>query len=437
MKITSLKRILILLIFLVFTLSIYPFKTTYAEEGNPNVYAPSVILMDQDSGKILYEKNAHEQRFPASTTKLLTAILTVENCNLDDIVKVSYNAVMSVPYSYSNAALKVDEELTVNELLHALLIPSANDAANALAEHISGSVESFANMMNTKAKEIGCENTHFVNANGIHNESHYSTAYDLCLIAKYASQYDTIKQIACKTTYTLPTTNKYTKEDRILDATNCLLKTSYPKYYYENANGLKTGYTTEAKDCIIATATKDNKNLICVVLGANKNENGIAEKYLDCKELFNYGFNNYTKKTFVEKGDIVDTINVKGSSLNTRFLELEAESNISVLNKNSDNNYEYKPQIILKHDLSAPINAGEIVGTVSYEVDGITYSSNLIAKNNVEKSSIIMIVFRILLIILILLILYYALNATRNNKGRKSKNNRKRYKNVKYISRYR
>lgn len=431
------KKFLLLSIVLIFILSSLPCNYSFsATEDDLTIYAPSVILMDEDSGKILYEKDANEKKFPASTTKLMTAILTVENCSIDDIARVSYNAVFSIPSGYSNAALQVDEELTINDLLHALLIPSANDAANVLAEHIAGSIQSFCSMMNTKAAEIGCTNTNFVNPSGIHNENHYSTAYDLCLIAKYASKYEIIRQIATETSYILPATNKYPKEDRNLTTTNYLLKNNYPKYYYEYANGLKTGYTTEAKDCIIATATKDSKNLICVVLGANRNENGISEKYLDCKELFDFGFENFSKITLINKGDIVDTTKIKGASLDTRILELESEDNISILINNSDIYKQYNPKINLKQELQAPISKGEIVGTVNYEIDNIIYSTNLIAGNNIEKSSLIQIIFRVMLILLILFILYFTLNAIRNKSNKNDRRNRKKYKKIKYISRY-
>ena len=153
-KIVKKKKLIILLATFIFALSCSLFNFHHATTTEElNIYSPSVILIDQDSGKILYEKNAYEKRYHASTTKLMTAILTVENCSLDEVAKVSYNAVFTVPSGYSNAALQVDEELTVNDLLHVLLIPSANDAANVLAEHIAGSVPSFATMMNTKATE--------------------------------------------------------------------------------------------------------------------------------------------------------------------------------------------------------------------------------------------------------------------------------------------
>lgn len=428
----KMKKTILLSMILIFILSCNPFYCHFAtNDESLSVYAPSVILMDQDSGKILYEKNAYEKRFPASTTKLMTAILTVENCNLDEVVKVSYNAVFSVPSGYSNAALQVDEELTVNDLLHALLIPSANDAANVLAEHIAGSIESFCTMMNTKAVEIGCKSTHFVNPSGIHNDDHYSTAYDLSLIAKYASQYEIIKEIACTTSYTLPTSNKYSKTDRYLTTTNCLLKTGYPKYYYEYANGLKTGYTTEAKDCIIATASKEDKNLIAVILGAESTIAGMAEKYLDCKTLFDYGFDHYTKKDIIHEGDIVNTSKIKGATIDTRTLDLQAEKNISVLLKNTELNITPSPKITLKQELSAPISKGEIVGTLTYEIDGVTYSTNLIAKQDVEKSSFIKVIFRGLIILLLLFILYSLLNATKKKKRKRSSSHK-----ANYITRY-
>lgn len=161
------------------------------------------------TGKILYEKDAHKKMYPASTTKIMTAILALENRSLTDTANVSYNAIFTVPVGYSNANLQLDETLTYEQLLHVLLIPSANDAANVIAEDIAGSVESFSSMMNTKAREIGCENTNFVNANGVHNENHYSTAYDLALIGKYAMENETFRKIVSTVRYTLPVTNKW------------------------------------------------------------------------------------------------------------------------------------------------------------------------------------------------------------------------------------
>ena len=222
----KIKKLLLLLIILLLTLNIFCMNS-FAETSLPSVYSPACILIDADSGKILYSKNANTKMYPASTTKIMTAILTLENCKLDDVAIASHNAVYSIPYGYSVATIQEGEELTIEQLLNVLLIPSANDAAVVLAEHIAGSVEAFSDMMNSKVVELGCKNTHFVNPNGIHDEEHYSTAYDLALIGKYAMQFDTFRTIVQKTSYSLPKTNKYDKEDRLFNTTNDLIKKNY------------------------------------------------------------------------------------------------------------------------------------------------------------------------------------------------------------------
>ena len=268
----------------------------------------SCLLMDAKTGKIIYAKNAYEKLYPASTTKLMTAILTLENCKLTDTAIVSHNAIYSIPVGYSHASLKEDEELTIEQLLNVLLIPSANDAAIVLAEHISGSVEEFSKLMNEKAKSLGCLNTNFVNPNGIQNKNHYSTAYDLALIGKYALKFPDIKRIAMVKQYTLPTTNKYDKTDRIFNATNGLINDDVlNKNYYEYATGLKTGYTDASGYCIVSTAKKDDKELISVIL----NSDSISKRYSDCKTLFNYGFDNYEYITIQDEKAVVKQVEIE------------------------------------------------------------------------------------------------------------------------------
>ena len=237
------KRFLIKLILLIFLINIFA-STSFATTDEITTYSPHCILMEVKTGKIIYEKDAYTLVPPASTTKIMTAILTLEHCELTDTATVSHEAIFTVPVGYSHANLVEGEELTIDQLLHVLLIPSANDAANVLAEHIAGSIESFTTMMNTKALEIGCKNTNFVNANGIQADNHYSTAYDLALIGRYAMQNDFFREIVAKTRYTLPATNKYSESDRIFNTTNELLKEDHrdsaDNYYYEYANGIKT-----------------------------------------------------------------------------------------------------------------------------------------------------------------------------------------------------
>ena len=161
---------LIIILISIIQLSVFNITSFASESTELETYSPACILIESSTGKIIYEKNAYEKLYPASTTKIMTAILTLENCELTDVATASYNSVYSIPAGYTNANIQVGEELTIDQLLHVLLIPSANDAAVVLAEHIAGSVDNFANMMNEKAKELGCLNTHFVNPHGIHNE---------------------------------------------------------------------------------------------------------------------------------------------------------------------------------------------------------------------------------------------------------------------------
>ena len=298
----------LILIITIFNLimNFYSVQATEIEEiqdiNNLGTYSPCIAMLEEDTGDILYDKKAFEKMYPASTTKIMTAILTIENCNLYDATTVSYNAIASVPSSYTRANLQVGEVLTIEDLLYATLIPSANDAANVLAEHIGGSIESFATMMNTKASEIGCKNTNFTNPSGVHNENHYTTAYDLALIARYAMGLEEFRKIVSTTSYVLPDTDWYNADLSIYNGirkfnnSNALIKPEFKNDYYEFATGIKTGYTNASKDCVVASAKKDNVEFIIVVLGAGNLENGRRQKYVDCKNLFNFAFDNYTSK---------------------------------------------------------------------------------------------------------------------------------------------
>ena len=402
----KLKIIFFIFIFLMqFIIFISP---SYADSDNLKTYCPSCILIEANTGKILYEKNANDVRFPASTTKLMTAILTVENCNLDDIATVSHNAVYSIPYDYTHASLKEGEKLTIEQLLYALMVPSANDAAIVLAEHISGSVEEFAKLMNKKAEELGCKNTHFVNPNGIHNKNHTSTAYDLALIGKFAMQNSTIRKIVSTKQFTLPATNKYSKTDRIFNNSNDLLNT-YSRYYYEGTTGVKTGYTGEAGNCIIASAKKNGFEVILVVLGGESTDTGLSQRYLDCKTLFDYAFNNYSIKTLNEKNAILKQITVHGATKETQNLNVLINDKIEIFAQNDVDLSSLEPEITLNENLKAPISANSAIGKTTYNYDGQIYSSDLIAETQVLSSDFLPILFRVLLIFVVLYLLFLLL----------------------------
>lgn len=390
----------------------------------PDTYSSACLLMEEITGKILYSKNANSIMYPASTTKIMTAILTLENCNLSDTAVVSHNAVFSIPSGYSTASLVEGEVLTIEQLLNVLLIPSANDAAVVLAEHIAGSVEAFSDMMNSKAVELGCLNTHFVNPNGIHNENHYSTAYDLALIGKYAMQFPTFKEISSKTRYTLPITNAYSKEDRIFNTTNDLIKPNYSSsptnYYYKYATGGKTGYTDPAGQCIVATATKDNVSLIAVTLHGDFTEDNLSQRALDCKALFEYVFNNFSMVSIAKKGDVASNMKVPNATKDSSSLDLLYSDDIYAFVPNGFDTSSVTPNIKLSSTF-APIAQDTILGTISYDIDGSNYSCNLLASHEVYKNQFTKTAMELALLLIFLILLSKFLKRKKRRKNYRKK----------------
>lgn len=417
-----LKKICITL-FLFLIIFVSGCTSTYASTI-PDTYSSACLLMEESTGKILYSKNANSIMYPASTTKIMTAILTLEKCNLSDTAVVSHNAVFSIPSGYSTASLVEGEVLTIEQLLNVLLIPSANDAAVVLAEHIAGSVEAFSDMMNAKAVELGCLNTHFVNPNGIHNENHYSTAYDLALIGKYAMQFPTFKEISSKTRYTLPITNAYSKEDRIFNTTNDLIKPNYSSsptnYYYKYATGGKTGYTDPAGQCIVATATKDNISLIAVTLHGDFTEDNLSQRALDCKALFEYGFNNFSMVSIAKKGDVASNMKVPNATKDSSSLDLLYSDDIYAFVPNGFDTSSVTPNIKLSSTF-APIAQDTILGTISYDIDGSNYSCNLLASHEVYKNQFTKTAMELALLLIFLILLSKFLKRKKRRKNYRKK----------------
>ena len=408
-------------IFLFFTI-ITMFFTSISLASEPAIASDSAILVESSTGKILYEKNPYEKMYPASTTKIMTAILTLEKCDLNEMATVSHNAIYSLPNGYVNANLQEGEEMSIKDLMYALMVKSANDAAIVLAEHIGGSVEEFADMMNQKAEELGCTNTHFVNPNGIHNDNHYSTAYDLYLIASYCMKNETFRKYVSTPNYTLPATNKYPNADRICITTNDLIR-SKSKYYNPDVIGIKTGYTTEAKNCLISAARKNEIELISVTLHGGTNAEGLSERYVDTTALFNYGFDDFTFTDIVKENDVIQSIEVENGNKDTKNLDLIAKDTINTyINKNTDlENLSY--DIKLKENIEAPIGKNEILGSITYTIDDVEYSTDLLASHSVEKKIDIQIFILIgATLILIFGILLLAGQARKNRKRKKHRN---------------
>jgi len=405
-----------------------------ADTLSPEISSPAVILIDYSTGKILYEKNMHEKRYPASLTKVMTAIIVLEKCELDEIATVSNNAVSNIPPSYVTAFLQEGEQFTVEQLLYLLLIPSANDAAVVLAEHVVGgtdNISEFFVLMNKRARDLGCKNTNFTNPSGIHDEAHYSTAYDLALIGQEAMKSETFRTIVSATRYELPPTDLYENSRRFSNSN--LLLNSNSDYYYRYSTGIKTGYTRPAGNCLIASASRNKLELITVTLGSEQTENGLSERYLDTLNLFKYGYDAYAIKEISKKGQVVQTINVRGASYDTKRLDISLSEDVSVLIKKANLSDTILPNIVLHDKIKAPIQKDDILGTITYSVEGITYTYDLIASSNVEPSSTLR---NILILVAILLLLgsirYVSISKGKNPGTKKQTTKKKKKKYIQY-----
>ncbi len=251
----------------------------------PDIPAKAAILIDRTSGEILYAKNATDAMYPASTTKLMTALLTLESCELSDVVSFS-RAAVSIPANSSHIGMRRDEKMVLKECLYALLLPSANEVANALAEHISGSAKSFAARMNERAYQLGAVNTSFKNANGLHNEAHYTCAYDLALMMKACVENDTFREISGTPSYVHHSDDLLPK-DIPMTNTNMMIRKS-SEYYNEYINAGKTGHTDESGYNLVTSAEKDGMKLIAVVMGCAPNSH-----YVATQALLDYGFHYF------------------------------------------------------------------------------------------------------------------------------------------------
>ena len=421
----KIKKVLIFVFIFIFVLNL---SVSFGTSELPKISADAAILIDSSTEKVLYSKNESEKMYPASTTKILTAILTIENCNLEVVVSVPYVAIASIPSGYSVAALQAGEQLTVEQLLKVLLVHSANDAANVLAYHISGSIDAFAILMNNKIQELGLKNTNFTNPSGMHNENHYTTAYDLSMIMKYCMKNPTFRSLTKLKHCTIPATNKY--EERVYNTTNELLIYDNRKvdsnYYYQYAIAGKTGYTSQAKNCLVSVSNKEGLELISVILSAGLYPNNLSGRFIDTKAVFEYGYNNFTTKKLREKNAIATQVDINNGTKDTKNLDVLLLDDIVALISKDDLNTDFSSEIVLKDNLFAPISQGEVIGKISYKIDDIEYSSDLVASHSVEKSEFTSLIIRIIVILLILFLLYKLLF---DNKKKKKKNKKKNYRN--------
>ena len=332
----------------------------------PENSARAAVLMEVETGRVLYEKNAYEKLPMASTTKIMTAILALENSHSSDIVTVSPRA---SGIEGSSIYLAEGEKLTMEQLLYGLMLRSGNDAAFAIAEHLGKTVEGFSEMMNKKAREIGAMNTNFTNPHGLHHEEHYTTAYDLALISAYAMKNSSFREIVSTQYYKIPWEGQ--PWDRVVKNKNALL------WDYEGANGIKTGYTKAARRCLASAALRNDMQLVAVVLDCQP-------WFDDSTSLLNYGFSNYEMKKLFTKEEILGEIPVKNGFDKTIELMLKDDIFIPLSEGELD-----KLQIVLKHPevLRAPIMAGTRVGSMEITLEDLKISKDIYTASNVKENT--------------------------------------------------
>lgn len=334
-----------------------------AVQADPNDPFPdidSVLILDPRTGDVLFEKNADVMRYPASTTKILTALLALENCKLDEQVTVSH---VAASVEGSRIYLMEGEILTVEQMLYALLVHSANDAAIALAEHVSGDVQSFAVLMNERAQELGMVNSHFVTPNGLHDDNHYVTPRDLSLVAIEAMKNETFRTIVSTYKYEIPPTN-LKPEARILYNSNQLL---HPSKYYEGIQGIKTGFTSIAQASLVAQAERNGMRIMAIIMHTDRWT--LPDKMT---AVLNYAYNNFAPVNIVPAGEVAKKAKIKKGSENKVALQLAEPVNITAPVQNGQavydsDAYSYK---VKTSTLTAPVAAGAKGGTLTLYRDG-------------------------------------------------------------------
>lgn len=372
----------------------------WAKTGDFSVDAKAALLVEESTGEVLYEQNAHERNYPASITKVMTALLVLEavesgRLRLTQEVVASESAFVGLAADGSTANIKPGEILTVEQLLCCLLIVSANEAAPILAETVSGSVSAFVEQMNAKAAALGCEDTHFVNPTGLHNDQHYTTAWDVYLITRRAMTYKTFSEIVSQKAHDIPATN--ISKGRTLHSTNYLIstwRTGWPGYWYEGADGVKTGSTPEAGYCLVATAARGERRLTSVVLGAErvKLEDGTTEtrSFSESAKLLDYGFDNFRRLDLLSDAELICEVPVDLSS-EANYVVVHPAENLTRMVPANLNAEDFERTVTLTADVvDAPIAEGDVLGTVTIRYDDVEYGVvNLLALNDVSASKLL------------------------------------------------
>jgi len=346
------------------------------------IKAEAGLLMDLTTGEILYSKNPDKPMYPASLTKVMTAILVIEDLNLEDVVVIDDKS----PFvDGSKMYLTPGEELTVLQLLNVMLVKSANDAALALGRYHSGSIEEFSKAMNERAAELGATNSNFMNPNGLHDPEHVTTAHDLGLIASHAMTLPLFREIVKKTRLTIAPTNKQS-EVRVYNNSNKLLWAEGSKYKmnykgnrinikYDIVNGVKTGYTTKAQQCIIASAKDGDKEMLSVILKTDANS-----IYADARTLLDFGLYEIDSETLITAGDFVVTYDLNDEK-NSK-IDLIADKTVKTYKLKGETLAGADQNLIMNEGIELPIQEGEVLAMLEFINDGQVVGKTALVANN-------------------------------------------------------
>jgi len=334
--------------------------------NGPSVFAEAAIVMEASTGLVLYEKNINKSYYPASITKIMTALLAIENSSMGEIVTFSRDAVFKVDLDSSRIGIDVGEQLTMQQCLYGILLESANEVSYAVAEHIGGTVENFAKMMNDKAKSLGALNTNFTNPHGLPDDNHYTTPYDMALITREAMKNETFRKIFGTRTYQIPPTNIQEETRYLRNHHKFVLKQNY---FYDDCIGGKTGYTSKAKFTLVSVAKRGDLELICVIM----KDDTSAHQYTDTQKLFDFGFDNFS---IYPINELETTVLNEESPIFTRFNPLLSEDspigtdeNGYLILPNSASFEDAKREVSFSP--SSEIKDGEnVIGTISYTYQG-------------------------------------------------------------------
>jgi len=357
------------------------------------VAAKGAILYELNTDTVLLEQNADMKLYPASTTKLLTALVALQYGNPDDVVTVTNEAIDGLYEQGSASYLLNGEEIAFMDLMRYMLIGSGNDAANALAIHVSGSIENFVELMNNTAKEMGCTNTNCTNPNGLHNEEHYTTARDLLIVLKASMANETIAQLLAEDEVVLPVTNKHDRTTTKYTTNHLISRKATNEYFYEGAIGGKTGTTTPAGLCLAAACVKGDYTYYSVVLGAEKVE-GVDGRFAETIKLFNWGAANWSQQVMLSSSEPIAEVPVRLSADQDAVVVRPSE-NITDMLPNTFETADLKLEYTLEEDVTAPVAKGDVLGSLTVKYEDKQFELDLVAADDVERSTMLYVLDRV------------------------------------------